>query len=948
MDKSSAGISGQYTRSDNGYNQPNGHAPSSRCGRYRHTTVRQWDNSPHTAPGRNEFYHSPGTRSSQHLQRRSVNSAQDFNALIKQEIVDDLVSKSERFGDRYDGRNHGQYASSIKKYSSAVKRPLNRTEQSKLMHLLQNFTATRSWNWRSLTTTFHSLTSAGVFTPHKPMDERVKRTQAALLSTLLDAIGFKCNKKAEAWDIDAQGIANLLWAMTKLVDNGQEQTPEFNMAMAALLPHVNAQKAHFKPQEVANLVWAMAKLLDNGQERTAELKEAVAALLPLVQAQKNQLNAQGIANLLWAMAKLVDNGQEQTPELNEALAALLPLVNVQKANFKPQGIVNLLWAMAKLVDNGQEQTPEPNETVAALLPQVNTQKAHFKPQEVTNLVWAVAKLLDNGHVRKADLKEALAALLPLVQAQQNQLNAQGIANLLWAMAKLVDNGQEQTPELNEAVAALLPLVNVQKANFKPQGIVSLLWGMAKLVDNGLERTPEFKEAVAALLPLLNAQKNRLNAQGIANLLWAMAKLVDNGHEQTPEFNEALAALLPHVNAQKDQLIPQHIANLLWAMAKLVDSGQEQTPGLNEAVAALLPLVNAQKNQLNAQGIANLLWAMAKLVNNGQEKIPGLMEAAAALLPHVNAQKANFTPQAITNLLWAVAKLVDNAQEWTPELNEAVVALLPLVKAQKANFKPQEIANLLWTMAKLGELVELNVVTSTFESLVYRISENPQLSQHDISMSLWAVMVCCARLALYSNAHKNNVLEKHMDDLFTHLENTSPNNEEEKSIITMAASWLGRACPFVRHYQTNISKTQADFRDQLQSSIPSLQIEEEKSLNSLPPVDLLLPDHNIVIEVQGPSHYVGGDFNTRNGSTLLKIALLQKSGFEVIEIPVNRLLSQDLMKPYIDQIKTRIGIPPQEYGSVSLKRRWAVAAYITGEEHLAEQTNPAKRKKTNSQ
>ncbi|WP_422463478.1 RAP domain-containing protein, partial [Endozoicomonas sp. ALB115] len=166
-----------------------------------------------------------------------------------------------------------------------------------------------------------------------------------------------------------------------------------------------------------------------------------------------------------------------------------------------------------------------------------------------------------------------------------------------------------------------------------------------------------------------------------------------------------------------------------------------------------------------------------------------------------------------------------------------------------------------------------------------------------------------------------------------------------SIITMAASWLGRACPVVRHYHTNISKTQVDFCDQLKSSIPFLKIEEEKSLNSLPPVDLLLPDHNIMIEVQGPSHYVGGDFNTRNGSTLLKIALLLKAGFEVIEIPAKQLLSNDVMKPYIDQIKARIGIPPQGHDAVSHKRRRAGAAYVTGEEHLAEQTNPAKRKKT---
>ncbi|MBO9496855.1 DUF1601 domain-containing protein [Thalassotalea sp. G20_0] len=785
MDRSYAGISGQYARSDNYYNRPGGHAASSRRGRYRHATVR-WDDTPRTKLGRNKFYRSSDASPSQYLLRRSVNLAQDFNALTKQEIMAGLVSKSDRFGDRYDGRDHGLYASSIKKYTSASKRPLNRAEQNQLMRLLQNFTATRSWNWRSLTTTLHSFTSAGVFTPHNPMDKRVKLTQANLLSTLLDAMIFKCNQKPQARDIDARGIANLLWAMAKLADNGQKRTQEFNEAVAALLSHVKTQKDLFNAQGIAILLWAMAKLVDNDQERTPGLKEAVAALLPHVNARKDQFNAQGIVNLLWAMAKLVDNGQEQTPEFNEAMVSLLPLVNAQKDQFIPQHIANLLWAMAKLVDNRHELTP--------------------------------------------GLKEAVAALLPHVNAQKDQFNAQDIANLLWAMAKLVGNGQEQTPELNEAVAALLRHVNTQKANFKPQEIANLLWAMAKLVDNGQEWTPGLKETVAALLPLVIAQKDQFNAQGIANLLWAVAKLVDNGQDRTPELNEAVAALLPLVNAQKHQFIPQHIANLLWAMAKLVDKRQEQIPGFNETVVALLHFVNVNKDQ----------------------------------------------------------------------------------------FIPQHIANLLWAMAKLGELIELNVVTSTFKSLVERISGNPQFSQQAILMSLWGVMVCSARLFLVSNANKNHVFEKHMDDLFTRLENTFLHNEEDQRTIAQAASWLGRACPFVPHYQTFISKPQADFRNQLHSCIPSLRIEEEKSLNLLPPVDLLLPDHNMVIEVQGPFHYVGGDFNTRNGSTLLKIALLQKAGFEVMEIPVNMLWNHDSMKQCIDQIKTRVDIPPQDMALYHLK------------------------------
>ena len=89
----------------------------------------------------------------------------------------------------------------------------------------------------------------------------------------------------------------------KLVDNGQKQTPEFNKAVVALLPHVSAMKDQFKAQGIANLLWAMAKLVDNGLEPTPGLNEAVVALLPHVNAQKDQFKAQGIANLLWAMAK---------------------------------------------------------------------------------------------------------------------------------------------------------------------------------------------------------------------------------------------------------------------------------------------------------------------------------------------------------------------------------------------------------------------------------------------------------------------------------------------------------------------------------------------------------------------------------------------------------------------------------------------------------------------
>ena len=139
-------------------------------------------------------------------------------------------------------------------------------------------------------------------------------------------------------------------------------------------------------------------------------------------------------------------------------------------------------------------------------------------------------------------------------------------------------------------------------------------------------------------------------------------------------------------------------------------------------------------------------------------------------------------------------------------------------------------------------------------------------------------------------------------------------------MALAASWLGRQCPVEPHYLTENSTIQTVFCAQLQAALPSLKIVQEKSLHSLPPVDLFLPAHRIAIEIQGPLHYVGRDFHTRNGSTLLKIAVLQKAGYDVLEIPVNRLQSH--VKTYINLIRQKtldcLSKPDSETGQQSDK------------------------------
>ena len=385
---------------------------------------------------------------------RSIASEQDFAHLIKRERFAGLNYTFYRFGVNYNGKSHSRYATSVKRYTLLIGRPLSYREQELLIPFLHAFKPSTSWSWLSLTTIIHSFTTAGVFTPQQFINQSVSLIQASLLTDLLDCVLHRCRQTPGNSGIDAMGIANLLWAMAKLVVSGQKLFPQMKETVAAVLSHVSDLKDHFKPQEFANLVWATAKLLDNGQEMTSALKDTLSALFPRVDALSEQFSPQHITNLLWAMAKLVDNQYERTPAFDESIVTLLPRLHVLQDQFNPQGITNLLWALAKLVETWQELNPECHAAVATLLFRVRELKDQFIPQHIANLLWAMAKLVDRGYELTPQLEDASVALLLRVPKLKHHFIPQHIASMLWAMSILVDNGQELSPDVHEAVAVL--------------------------------------------------------------------------------------------------------------------------------------------------------------------------------------------------------------------------------------------------------------------------------------------------------------------------------------------------------------------------------------------------------------------------------------------------------------------------------------------------------------
>ena len=82
------------------------------------------------------------------VNHRSVSSEQDFNYLSNPERFVELQERSDRFGMRYDGRSHSQYAVSVKHYTSMCKRSLSRNERNSLVPSLQSFKPATNYTCR--------------------------------------------------------------------------------------------------------------------------------------------------------------------------------------------------------------------------------------------------------------------------------------------------------------------------------------------------------------------------------------------------------------------------------------------------------------------------------------------------------------------------------------------------------------------------------------------------------------------------------------------------------------------------------------------------------------------------------------------------------------------------------------------------------------------------------
>ena len=184
------------------------------------------------ASGRGTGASGRGTGASGRGTGASDKTDDTIEGLVKEYQDNQLLGGISRYREKYNGIDHSKFCNRIKKVTSKRESPLSQKEKKQLEDFviaLSHDVEQTSFGAISISCCIHSLTSSQLL---YPTSGDQKLTQA--INTLTQALLKRVTKIN---DFREQGIANLLWAVAKLVENGLDHG-QVNEAVTALLPLV--------------------------------------------------------------------------------------------------------------------------------------------------------------------------------------------------------------------------------------------------------------------------------------------------------------------------------------------------------------------------------------------------------------------------------------------------------------------------------------------------------------------------------------------------------------------------------------------------------------------------------------------------------------------------------------------------------------------------------------
>jgi len=603
------------------------------------------------------------------------------------------------------------------------------------------------------------------------------------------------------------------------------------------------------------------------------------------------LDHRGVASVAHAIARVAASGawgDRNPPRDRLPLAAYGLVVALERrvarvaASMSSQATCNTLWAFATLRwELGAEAWD-------ALEAAVARHGREAREDEAREGGFSAAEFSTSARVRSA-----------------RGLNAQETSVATWAVANLGwDPCEDAWRALDEAAIRNAPRMT-------PQAVSNTLWGFATL-----GREPSFS-AMTALERAVVRVAPRANLQDVANLWWAYVTL-----EMEPD-PAARAALETAVTRLGPRMTPRHLANQTWAFSMLArDARAETWAALERAETRVAPDMSAEELSATMLGYATNARRRTRL---RPEAWRALETATVRVAPDMNAR-------AVSHAMWARAAL-----GFAPE-DETRDALEDAVRRTAPTMDPQNVANAAYAYAKLG----VAPGAAAFDALDDAAGRTASsMNAQNVSNALWSFLSLVVTRdvptprcypSLWRAASALDV--KSMLDLnlagFFHARLIHDELLDRDDPRTDALAREAESCfPDWLDDEAKAEWTRGVFDDVRVSRVHGAVASALASLGVDPrmecltddecfSLDLYLPEHDVAVEVDGPTHYARvADAETgdrtryvRTTSTELRDAFLRKRHAGLVVVPwfeFEALGSRAEEKAYLAEKLERVGV-----------------------------------------
>eukprot|EP00300_Choanocystis_sp_HF-7_P037182 c5319_g1_i2.p1 GENE.c5319_g1_i2~~c5319_g1_i2.p1 ORF type:complete len:774 (+),score=112.41 c5319_g1_i2:216-2324(+) len=563
----------------------------------------------------------------------------------------------------------------------------------------------------------------------------------------------------------------------------------------------------------------------------------------------SRLTAFGIANVMWACGRM-------NIQIDVSLQAHLEQCLLQQGTALTGGCASsVFWSYATLALVPQPQTMEFLERTIQ-----RTIEIDMPTSAVPNILWAYARMC------RAPPPPILDALYKVLQTSIPHFDISNLCNTVLSLA--VGYNNVQLPHTALLVTAVYHRLGETLDNMDRSHAGRTLWALGKLNEIYPVPIQLTQKAEGAVLRALRGSRT-IDSRYVTNLVWAMGALRSSVHGRlVPPLRSELATILFEEMdlALRDGSAwsNQAINSVLWSLARLWPHILSILP------CDVLPALEAQfrlpRPSLSELVLSNTFWAFATLRHMPSQA------TAASLEDSVLTCIDGLSVSAVANILWSLAVL-----GWTPTKD----LLLKIVdKLTSETVSPQDGSLTLWSLSVMDLLHEFREPVVRLWSIVLNDTSAMGLSKLS---HLQLHLVWCVAL------------------------------HPPPGVPPLDLQWT-QSNPVVVADKLSITTT-SSLHSAVSDILNRLNVAHVCEARAGPFIgDIILSSptsgRGVVIEVDGPFHFLTNSGETPTGSTLFKRRLLGRMGWTVVPVPYFEWNAAASQVEYLLGKLKGVGVTPQ--------------------------------------